>query len=508
MEVKNNSKRISLFSATALSATCMIGSGWLFSAQLAAHYAGNWAFLAWILAGLFAVMVGICLAEIVSIYPVSGVTTRSSSLSHNNTFGMPFAFSNWFGVMVTVATEAQATAQYISAASKDALLMNNGVLTFYGKALAIFILAIYLIINFYGVKLLSRVNNVVTVLKIFTPILAIVILLIAHFDTTNFSLATNSIYGPGSAITALISAGLIYSFNGFQTSVSFASEIENPKRNVLLSMILSIIIVTIVYMLLELAFMGAVPNSMLAGGWTSLNFSSPLVNLTMLLGLNFLYMVLLADSIVSPSGAGYSYLGSASRMLYAMAAEGQMPKWLAKMTPGHGFSRRSLILNFILTAIVLTQADSWAALMVVVTGFNIIGYMAAPVSMGAIKPKTRIFGAIAFVIISLLMGTIPTHDMYLINGSMSAIMFVFLLIQIKKMPIRKMGIMVLPFLVYLWAFIVIQNTIGIIIFSLIFYIMITSRKYVEYCVAERNLEIKHGDYSDIDEVVEVVKSKV
>ena len=499
-------KKVSLFSATALSATCMVGSGWLFSSQLAAHYAGNWSFLAWVLAALFSLTIGICLSEVVSVYPVAGVTTRSSSLSHNNTFGMPFAFANWFGVMVTVATEAQATAQYISAASKESTLMVDGVLTFYGKSIAIFILAIYLLINFYGVRMLAKVNNVVTVLKIFTPIFAIVVLMLAHFDTSNFTLSTNGGYGPGSAITALISAGLIYSFNGFQTSVSFAGEIENPKRNVLLSMVLSLVIVTIVYMALELAFMGAVPKDKLAGGWVSLNFSSPLVNLSLLLGLNFLYLILMADSVVSPSGAGYSYLGSASRMLFAMASEGQMPKWLAKISPKHGFSRRSLFLNFILTAIILSKADSWAALMVVVTGFNIIGYMAAPVSMGAIKPKTRIFGLFVFALISMLMSTIPTHDMILIDGSMTAIMLVYLLIQLRlKMSLGKMSILALPF--YLWAFCIVHNIYLIVAISTIFYILITSRKYVEYCIAERSLEIQHGDLNGVDEVIDVVKPK-
>src|ERR1041385_7549813 len=101
--------KVSLFSATALSATAMVGSGWLFSAQLNAKLAGNYAFLAWVLAAILVMGVGLCISQIVSVYPVRGIITRSSALSHNNTFGMPFAFANWFGIMVSIATEAQAT---------------------------------------------------------------------------------------------------------------------------------------------------------------------------------------------------------------------------------------------------------------------------------------------------------------------------------------------------------------------------------------------------------------
>lgn len=128
---------VSLLSATMLSATCMVGSGWLFSAQLSAKIAGNWAFLAWVLAAILVLLVGMCLSKVVAVYPVRGATTRSSSLSHNGIFGMPFAFANWFGIMVVIATEAQATTQYLSAASGSAVLMEHGALTYTGKLLAL-----------------------------------------------------------------------------------------------------------------------------------------------------------------------------------------------------------------------------------------------------------------------------------------------------------------------------------------------------------------------------------
>src|SRR4029077_4713469 len=102
----------------------------------------------------------------------------------------------------------------------------------------------------------------------------------------------------------------------------------NSKRNVPIAMIGSVILVMILYMSLQLAFMSAVPHDLIAAsGWTNLHFHSPLLNLSFLLGLNFVSMLLIADSIVSPSGTGYSYLGGSARMFYAMAISGQMPKW-------------------------------------------------------------------------------------------------------------------------------------------------------------------------------------
>ncbi|WP_119343577.1 APC family permease [Facilibium subflavum] len=496
-EYRPKKTSVSLLSATLLSATCMVGSGWLFSAQLSAKIAGNWAFLAWVLAAILVMLVGMCLAKVVATYPVRGATTRSSSLSHNGIFGMPFAFANWFGIMVVVATEAQATTQYVSAAIGSSVLMQHHSLTYTGKFLALFILFVYLVINYYGVKLLARVNNVVTILKVFVPVFTVIIFLIAGLDhsgiANNFSLPTNDVFGPGSAVMAIIGAGLIYSFNGFQVSASFASEIKNPKRNVPLSIILSVLVILGLYVALQYAFMSAIPHDVLLskGGWQGLNFSSPLLNLAMLLGLNFVAVLLLVDSVVSPSGTGYTYLGASSRMLYAMSAEGQMPRWIAKLDPVYNFSKRSMLVNWVLSAIVLFNADSWAALMVVVTGYHVIGYMAAPISMGAISPKTRWFGLIVFVILGLIMLTIPSHDLFMVNVSLTILLGLYAFVQ-RKVGMQKLLLFITPFLLYLWLLYIEPNAWFVGVVSAVFYLLITSKSYVSICKT-------HGD---VDRVIE------
>ncbi len=113
MSENTNNDKMSLFSAVLVGATCMVGSGWLFSAQLTAKAAGNWSFLAWILAAAAVFLIGICLSRVVAMYPVRGATTRCSAISHNSTFAMPFAFTNWFGIVVVISTEALATTQYL-----------------------------------------------------------------------------------------------------------------------------------------------------------------------------------------------------------------------------------------------------------------------------------------------------------------------------------------------------------------------------------------------------------
>ncbi len=461
----------------------MIGSGWLFSAQLNAQLAGNYSFLAWVLAALLIIAVVLCLSQVVSDYPELVATSRSSALSHNAVFGMPFAFANWFGVMVTVATEAQATTEYLSACFKNSELMTDGGLTLRGKIFAFVILFLYLVINFYGVKLLAKVNNTITAL------FAIIILLLAHFDKSNFTLLSNTVYGVGSALTAIVGAGLIYSYNGFQIAVAFASEIKNPKRNVPLSIVISVGVVMLIYMALQLSFMGAVPHDLLSSGWTSLNFHSPLVNLALLLGLNFLVLLLMADSVFSPSGTGYTYLGASARMFYAMAVEGQMPKWtIAQLNPIYNLCRRSLLINWTLVALVLWNSKSWASLMLIVTGYHVIGYMAAPVSMGAIKPKTRFAGCLVFIVLSFVMNTLPHRDLAMMNVSIMMLMFIYGIIQLtKKVNIGVLFILISPFIIFLWLlYAFYQNPVLLGVTAAVFYLLITSTRFVEFCKQHRS----------------------
>ena len=489
MKENTSFKKMTLLSATLLSATCMVGSGWLFSAQLTAKGAGNWAFLAWIMAAIVAFLLSYCLMKIVSIYPVRGAITRASSLSHNNIFAMPFAFANWLCISSMIATEASATAQYLAGTKTMNWLMSNNTLTLEGDLFTSFILCLYLLVNFYGVKLLARINNAITAFKIIVPILIVVIFTVyaIQHNSNNVSLLNSSIlnnhYGFVSALTTMVSGGLIYAFNGFQVTIAYASEIKNPKRNIPLAIIFSLTLVLILYLSLQYAFMQSVPHDYLVkkGGWVGLDFESPLLQLATMLGLGYLSILLIIDSIISPSATGYTYLGSTSRMLYSMASEKQMPSFFAKITPKVNVSRRSLIANFIFANIFVYFSDSWANSLIILTAYQIIAYMAAPVSMGAISPKTRAFGAVVFAILVYLLNTISLSVNIEMSISIIILVVIFGLTQIKRVGFKNLLRLNLPFIIFIIVISSINRPSIEIILGIIFYLCVTSKKYVAFC---------------------------
>jgi amino acid transporter len=168
-------------------------------------------------------------------------------------------------------------------------------------------------------------------------------------------------------------------------------------------------------------------------------------------------------------------------MLYAMAAEGQAPRYFTKIHEKYNFSRRSLVTNFILAAMFLLMSDSWAGLMLLVTGFNIIGYMAAPVSMGALAPKTRIFGLIVFIILALLLDTVPVALNIELAVVITTLMVIYGGLEFRRVGLKNLLYLTLPFILFLVITSPIENYVANAVIAAIFYIVVTDKRYIAFC---------------------------
>ncbi|MCF6807761.1 APC family permease [Thiotrichales bacterium 19S9-12] len=465
-------KKIGLFSATAASVCCIMGSGWLFASYYAAKSAGpGGAYIAWCLTALIVLIMAIVMAEVATMYPMRGVTTRMSALSHNKTFGIFFAFSNWMGIVAVIPTEAQASIQYLTSISDYAQSnwMINGSLTPEGLFAAFILMLLYLFINFFGIRFFAYVNNSMTVIKFFVPLFTAIVLIGSAFHADNFTAYQDTWipYGTQSVFAAIVAGGMIYAFNGFQIALSFASEIKKPEKNLPLAMFLSIFVCLGIYLLLQTSFIGAVnPQDVIGKGWANLSFNSPFVQLMIPLGLNIMVMILYADAVISPSGTGIAYLGGTSRMLYSMSSEGQMPKYFAKLDPKYYFSRRAMFFNFFLASCLLMLFHSWAALMILVTAFHVIGYMAAPISLIALRrsepnrkrpfkvPFAHIVAPVLFFILTMLLVFVGYTDMVKLSLFMSLLLGIFIIMNLGRNNSYSMKDILstsLPMLIFLWV---------------------------------------------------------
>ncbi len=389
--MEKNTRQVGLFSAIAIGVGCIIGSGWLFAAYYASKVAGAASIFSWIIGAGMALFLALLLGEIASKKPVRGLFGRLLSISHNPDMGFVIAISNWVGLLLTIPSEAQATIQYLSSVNPivEKYTFVGNQLTFVGISCVFVLLIIYGLINYWGVNLLSKVTNLMSVIKIGVPVITGIIFLCSSFHASNFTAYHQSFvpYGWGSVFSAVVTCGIFYSFYGFGAIATFCAEIKNPKRNLPLALVSCVAICLIIYLLLQIAFIGALPSELLKHGWHHLDFTSPLAQLLIMLNINVWAICLYVDAAISPSGTATVYVGSAGRIFTAMSQDRQVPRFFDALHPKYNLSRRSLVLGLLLCALIVLFFRSWQQIMIVVAVFQLLTCVAIPIAFVKLREK-------------------------------------------------------------------------------------------------------------------------
>lgn len=417
-------KKPSLFAAIAIGVSSMIGSGWLFACYYAAKQSGPASIAAWVLGAVLALILGFLLAEIVTLFQVRGLFSRLLTLTHNKDYGFVSAISNWLGVLIVVPSEAEATIQYLSTVvpSLTELFFNNGHLTLAGILCTVALIIVYWVLNFWGMRSLAKTNNAMTIIKVVVPLLTAFSIIAVAFHAGNFTGYKHSFapYGIRSAFDSVISAGIFYAFFGFNMITIYAKELKNPKTNIPIALISAIVITLLIYLFLQVAFIGALDPNSVAKGWHRLDFTSPLAQLAQMLGLNVLMIILYADAAISPSGTAIIFTGSGSRMLTGMAMDQQAPSYFAKLNEKYKISRRSLSWTVLFSIVLVFCFDNWQTIMVLVSVFELIASIAVPLSFARLRkdkvneerlfrtPFGKSLALVIFVFLTYLLAQAPT----------------------------------------------------------------------------------------------------
>ena len=85
----------------------------------------------------------------------------------------------------------------------------------------------------------------------------IVAFFLAAFNGENFSSHGFAPEGVHGVFTAIATSGIVFSFLGFRQGIELAGETDNPKRNVPIAVIGSVLLTGLIYVLLQVAFIGA-----------------------------------------------------------------------------------------------------------------------------------------------------------------------------------------------------------------------------------------------------------
>ena len=180
-------------------------------------------------------------------------------------------------------------------------------------------------------------------------------------------------------------AGLLivfYAFVGFENAVIPAGETRNPSTVLPRAIFITIAVTTLLYFLVQLAFVSALP-----GGTT--DQKAPLIDLgSWLAGPSGAAMLTLA-AIASLSGSLHGLMTSAPRVTHALGALGDLPRWFARVHPRFETPANSILFLALLSC-ALAISGSFVWLAVVSTLARMIVYAVTIAALPRARPDKRL----------------------------------------------------------------------------------------------------------------------
>lgn len=384
-------RKLNLVDLSLLGIGSMIGSGWLFGAFNGAKYAGNLAWIAWVFGAVVVILIGLVYGELGAMLPRAGGFVRYPQYTHGSLVGWIVGFSAMLAYSSVAGVETDAFRSY--ATGWWSALGTAKHPTILGILVQIALLVVFFLINYWSVNFFGKVNTIVTLFKFIVPIIIIVILF-THMHLSNFSQGGASPGGIKGIETAVTGAGIVFAYLGFRQAVDFGAEAANPQRDIPLAIIISVAASAVMYLLLQLGFIGAVPQAVAQHGWAAVKFQKPYADIAKAIGMVWLVNLVFADAVISPSGTGNVYMSGTARSLFAWAKKGIFYSIFGKVHARTGIPRGALWLSLLLsiTWIMPFKFQIWSVLISAVTSATVMTYMVGPISISTLRktsPDTK-----------------------------------------------------------------------------------------------------------------------
>ena len=404
MEGGNRLRRVlGPWSLTSLGVGCIIGAGIFVITGYAAHYKTGPALLvSFVVSGLACIFSGLCYAEFASMAPVAGsaytyayatlgelfawiigwdlileYTVAAASVAH----GWSKYFQNFIGMFHAKVPHILSTAPFDFDPAHGGFQSTGS----WFDLPALVIVAILTVLLVTGIRESSRFNNLMVAIK-----LGVVLLVIgagafyvkaanwhpfAPYGWTGLSLFGKTVCGQtgadGAPVGMMAGAAMIFfAYIGFDAVSTHAEEARNPRRDVPIGIIASLVICTILYIAVTIVLTGMVP-------YDQIDVDAPVAAAFQRVGLHWGQFVISLGAVVGITSVMMVLMLSQPRVLMAMARDGLLPaKFFGAVHPKFRTPWKSTILTGIL-----------------------VGLMASFIPLGVLAELVNIGTLLAFVIV-------------------------------------------------------------------------------------------------------------
>ncbi len=326
-------RSLGMWQLTMISIGATLGTGIFVVLGTAVPDAGPAVVISFVLAGLTALFSALSYAELAGTIPVSG---SSYSYSYATLGEIVAWICGWCLILeygVSVAAVAVGWGQYLNelldgtiGVTIPASLANppgdGGI--FNVPALLVVLLCMAFLLG--GAKESARANAIMVGVKIAA------LLLFCAVAFTGIKAGNYSPFMPlGLAGVSNAGASLFFSYIGFDAASTAGEEAKNPKKDLPKAIMLSLLIVTALYVLVAAIAVGALPWKQFEGSEAAL--AGIMKDVT---GQSFWAVLLAAGAVIAIASVVLTVLYGQTRILFAMARDGLIPKTFAKVSPRKG----------------------------------------------------------------------------------------------------------------------------------------------------------------------------
>lgn len=291
--------------------------------DVAAQLPQRWLFIGvWVLGGLYALLGTVSVAELGTMLPRSGGFYIFVRRALGPYAGFVVGWSDWLSTCGTSAAVAIVVGEYTSALFPP--------LAGHSAAVAVAVVVGFAILQWRGVRWGSNAQQLTSLLKA----LAFIALICACFllggkdaQATAASVPASTGWPPVLAFV-LAMQGVIYTYDGWYNMIYFSEEVRHPERNIPRSMIGSMLLVTLLYLLINLALLYVLPISRIAGEKLAVGAAAEAI-----FGANGAVIISVVATVSMLSTINANNL-IAPRILFAMSRDGLFSKRAVRVNPG------------------------------------------------------------------------------------------------------------------------------------------------------------------------------
>jgi basic amino acid/polyamine antiporter, APA family len=403
-------KGLGFFDVFSIATGAMISSGIFILPGLAFAKTGSAVFISYFLAGVLALIGIFSIIELSTAMPKAGGDYYFINRSLGPFIGTVSGFLSWFALSLKSA--------FAIFGISEIIFITTGFPTHISSVV---ICIFFVVLNSVGVKEAAKFQ----VALVSSLLILMVLYIVFGFSEIN----TSHFYpfAPKGINPILITAGFIFiSFGGLLKVSSVSEEVKNPKKNIPLGMIVSVIAVTIIYTLMLIVTVGVLPAASFSNSLTPIADTAKII-----IGMPGFIIISIAAllAFITTANAG---IMSASRYPLALSRDNLLPKVFSKVSKKHKTPMLSISLTglFIILALQLPLEMLIKAASVVILTAYVLTNLAVvilresklknykPSFKSPLYPWLQIFGIIifSFFIVDLGLEAIEISGMFLLIG--------------------------------------------------------------------------------------------